>query len=121
MLSGIRMGTSILLAGRDQSLQKDSVVEAFIGKPTVPRGRACRRPDIVCVWKPPKGTCCQLASENGLRSEVGVGIEYSDAESDTIEPLRSSMPLYGEGGVRNPVYGLKPGDICGVSLDTPRQ
>lgn len=94
---------SILLADIPQSLQKDSVVEAFIGSPTVPRGRGLRSPDID-VWKPPNGvTCCQLASENGLRSEVGVGTEYSEAESDTIEPLRSSIPLYGEGGVRNPV------------------
>jgi len=84
----------MLLAGMDQSLQKDSVVDAFIGSPTVPSGRAWRSPEIDCAWKPPNGvTCCQLASENGLRSEVGVGTEYSEADSETIEPLRSSIPL----------------------------
>jgi hypothetical protein len=84
----------MLLAGKDQSLQKDSVVEAFIGIPTVPSGRAWRSPDIDGVWKPLKEvTFCQLASEYGLRSDVGVGTEYSEADNDTIEPLRSSMPL----------------------------
>lgn len=83
----------LLACGKDQSLQKDSVVDAFIGIPTDPSGRAWRNPDIDCVWKPLKGvTLCQLPSENGVRSDVGVGTEYSEADSDTIEPLRSSIP-----------------------------
>lgn len=66
----------LLVCGKDQSLQKDSVFDAFIGIPTVPNGRAWRNPDIEGVWKPLKGvTCCQVDSEKGLRSEVGVGTE----------------------------------------------
>lgn len=85
---------STLLADIAQSLQNGAEFDDFMGSPTVPRGTAWRSSGIDCVWKPPNGvTCCQLASEKGLRSEVGVGTEYSEADSDTIEPLRSSIPL----------------------------
>ena len=85
---------STLLADIAQSLQNGAEFDDFMGSPTVPRGTAWRSSGIDCVWKPPNGvTFCQLASENGLRSEVGVGTEYSEADSDTMEPLRSSIPL----------------------------
>jgi hypothetical protein len=83
-----------LLADIAQSLQNGSEFDDFMGSPTFPKGRAWRISGIDYVWKPPNGViCCQLASEKGLRSEVGVGTEYSEADSDAIEPLRSSIPL----------------------------